>query len=297
MNTLVIGGTGTVGSAVVRELVARGAGVRVLTRNPAAARLPAGVEAVRGDLLDPATVRSVFDGHDGVFMLNPVSTTETHEGLMGVLGAAAAGVGRFVYLTIHRLETTPYLPHFASKRPVEQAVRESGLRWTILRPNNFFQNDLWCRAALLEHGVYPQPFGSAGLSRIDVRDIAEAAAIALTASGSEHEHRTYELAGPESLTAPATAAIWAEALDREVAYGGDDLDAWEAAACAQLPAWMAYDFRQMYSWFQTNGLVATDREVAALTALLGHAPRRFRDFARETAAQWLAPAGPDSSRG
>lgn len=290
MSTLVIGGTGTVGSAVVRELVARGVPVRVLTRHPERARLPDGAEAVAGDLLDPATVRSVFHGCSGVFMLNPVSPTETHEGLMGVLGAGAAGVRRFVYLTIHRLETTPYLPHFASKRPVEAALRESAMAWTLLRPNNFFQNDLWFREALLEHGIYPQPFGLAGLSRVDVHDIAEAAAIALTASDSAHERRTYELVGPEILTAQETAQIWGEVLGRHIAYGGDDLDAWERAARTQLPAWMAYDFRLMYGWFQAHGLAATPREVAALTELLGHEPRRFRAFAAETAREWSAVA-------
>jgi uncharacterized protein YbjT (DUF2867 family) len=286
MKTLVIGGTGTVGSMVVQELLARGAHVSVLTRKPEAARLPAGVTAIGGDLLDPKTVRSVFRGMDGVFMLNPVSPTETHEGLMGVLGAQAARVARFVYLTIHRLEQAPHFPHFASKRPIESALRESGLDWTLIRPNNFFQNDYWFKEVLLKYGVYPQPIGSAGLSRIDVRDIAEAAAIALTQPG--HAGQTYELAGPTALTGPETAASWSRALGRPIAYGGDDMDAWEQQAATMLPPWMAYDFRLMYEWFQTHGLVATQQELTTLGQLLGHAPRSYDAFVQETARAWTA---------
>jgi uncharacterized protein YbjT (DUF2867 family) len=286
MKTLVIGGTGTVGSMVVQELVARGAQVSVLTRKPETARLPAGVTAIGGDLLDPKTVRSVFRGMDGVFMLNPVSPTETHEGLMGVLGAQAARVARFVYLTIHRLEQAPHFPHFASKRPIESALKESGLDWTLIRPNNFFQNDYWFKEVLLKYGVYPQPIGSAGLSRIDVRDIAEAAAIALTQPG--HAGQTYELAGPTALTGPETAATWSRALSRPIAYGGDDMDAWEQQAATMLPAWMAYDFRLMYEWFQTHGLVATQQELTTLSQLLGHGPRSYEAFVQETARAWTA---------
>jgi uncharacterized protein YbjT (DUF2867 family) len=284
MKTLVIGGTGTVGTGVVQELLARGADVAVLTRKPDAVKLPAGATPIGGDLLEPATTRRIFRGIDGVFMLNPVSQTETHEGLMGILGAQAAGVKTFVYLTIHRLEQAPHFPHFASKRPLESALRESGMAWTLVRPNNFFQNDYWFKEPLLNYGVYPQPIGQAGLSRVDVRDIAEVAAVALTQPG--HDGKTYELAGPTALTGTETAAIWSRALNRPIAYGGDDMDAWEQQASTMLPPWMAYDFRLMYTWFQTKGLVATERELAETTAVLGHAPRSYEAFVQETARAW-----------
>ncbi|MFT3867676.1 MAG: NmrA family NAD(P)-binding protein [Nibricoccus sp.] len=287
MNILVIGGTGTVGSCVVSELVNRGATVRVLTRDPGKARLPAGVAAIQGNLLDPQTVRSVFRGMDGVFMLNALGTSETHEGLMGVMGAQQAGVRRFAYMTVHHLDRAPHFPHFGSKRPVESALQASDVEYTIVRPNNFFQNDHWFKDAILQ-GVYPQPIGSAGLSRVDVRDIAEVAAKALTESG--HERKIYELTGPEVLTGEKCAEIWTRALGRKVVYGGDDLDAWETGARAWLPDWLAYDLRMMYGWFQTHGLVADTGEVEKLTKLLGHAPRRLEHFAREIAPVWLSKA-------
>lgn len=286
MKVLVIGGTGTVGSAVVRELQARQVEVNVLTREEGKRdALPAGVRGVVGNLLDPATVRAAFAGMDGVFMLNPVSPTETHEGLMGANGARLAGVRRFVYMSVHGPESALHLPHFGAKIPVEMAVKSSGMAWTILRPNNFFQNDYWFKDALLQYGVYPQPIGEVGTSRVDVRDIAEAAAIALT--GGAHAGQVYNLVGAEPWTGTATAHAWSQALGRGIVYGGEDMDAWEQQSLQYLPAWMVFDFRLMYEHFQRHGLLATGEDVARQTALLGHAPRRFADFAAETAKAWL----------
>jgi uncharacterized protein YbjT (DUF2867 family) len=289
MKVLVLGGTGTVGSQVVAELVSRKAEVHVLTRNAEkAAALPSGARAVTGDLLEPATIRSAFQGMDGVFLLNPVSTTESHEGLMAVCGARLAGVKRLVYMSVQRADDVPYLPHFGSKVGVEAGVKASSFEWTILRPNNFYQNDAWFRDAILQYGVYPQPLGDAGVSRVDVRDIAEAAAIALTMGA--HAGQTYNLVGPEPLTGKGTAEIWSRVLGRPVAYAGNDLDAWEKQSLQYMPAWMVFDFRLMYQFFQEKGFQATLQDSERLTKLLGHPPRRFEDYARETAAAWKASA-------
>jgi uncharacterized protein YbjT (DUF2867 family) len=285
MKVIVLGATGTVGSQVVRELHARGVQVRALTRDPhKAEKLPADTEVVRGDLLDPGTVSTVFSGMDAAFLLNGVGTTECHEGLMAVNGARLGSVQRIVYLSVAQAERAPHLPHFGAKLPIEAAIRASGIPFTILRPNNFFQNDYWYEEALLKYGVYPQPIGQRGVSRVDVRDIAEAAAIALTGPG--HEGQIYELGGPDVLSGPGTAEIWGRALGRTVAYAGDDMDAWQRQAMQYLPAWMAFDFRLMYEHFHRTGLEISQEDLARLTALLGHAPRTFEAFAKETAEAW-----------
>lgn len=285
MTHLVLGGTGTVGSEVVRQLVERGEGVRVLTRSPdRAGGLPGEVEVVGGDLGDPSTLDGVFAGTDQLFLLNAVVPTELQEGLVALSEARRAGVRRIVYLSVQDAERGPHVPHFASKVALEEAVRQSGIPWTVLRPNNFFQNDVMFREALVEHGVYPQPIGSVGLSRVDVRDIARAAARALTGSG--YEDSIYTLAGPDPLTGEDCARIWGEALGREVRYAGDDLDAWEEQALEMLPAWMVYDFRLMYGMFQEEGMVATPEQMDETREILGREPRPFRAWAEETAAAW-----------
>jgi uncharacterized protein YbjT (DUF2867 family) len=203
---------------------------------------------------------------------------------MAVNGARMAGVKRLVYLSVPNLEQAPHLPHFGSKLSIETVIKASGISYTILRPNNFFQNDYWFKDAMLQYGVYPQPIGDIGLSRIDVRDIAEAAAIALTKSG--HEGQTYTLAGPHVHTGESTAEVWSRALGERIVYGGNDLDAWEQQSLEYLPAWMVFDFRLMYEFFQEHGLKASLAEAERQRKLLGHEPRSFEDFAAETASMW-----------
>ena len=283
MKILVTGGTGTVGSQVVQELLKRDADVSVLTRD-AKKPLPAGAKAVEGNLLDVSSVRQVFNGVDAVFLLNPVSQTETSEALMAVTAMRTAGVKRVVYVSVHDVDQAPWLPHFGSKVGVEAALKKSGMEYTILRPNNFYQNDYWFKDVLLQYSVYPQPIGSTGISRVDTRDIGEAAAIALTTG--EHGGQTYDLVGPEAVTGESTAKTWSSVLGKPIAYGGDDLDAWEAVQVNYLPHWMVFDFREMYLHFQQQGLKASAEAIARQTKLLGHAPRSFETFAAETAAAW-----------
>jgi uncharacterized protein YbjT (DUF2867 family) len=287
MKILVIGGTGTLGSQVVRELLARQANVRVLTRSTDKARnLPVGAQGVVGDLLNPDTVRSVFQGADSVFLLNAVSPTEAHEGLMALNGMRISGVKRVVYLSVHNVDQAPHLPHFGAKLPIETAIKSSGISYTILRPNNFYQNDLMFKDALLQQSVYPQPIGNKGLSRVDVRDIAEAAAVALTTDGFEGE--TYNLVGSDAYTGRTTAEAWSRALGKSIAYAGDDLDAWERQTLQLMPAWLVFDFRLMYAYFQAQGLRATPADIERQNELLGHAPRSFESFTKETAKMWQA---------
>lgn len=285
MKILVIGGTGTVGSQVVHDLLKHDVDITVLTRDEKKAeKLPEGVKFIIGDLLKVGTIRSIFHGMDSVFLLNVVSPTEAHEGLMAVNGARMAEVSKIVYLSVHDVDKAPHLPHFGAKIPIELAIKDSGIPYTILRANNFYQNDFWFKDAILEHGIYPQPIGDAGLSRVDIRDIAEVATLALL--HQTPANKTYNLSGPQILTGNSTAKIWSDVLQKPIKYAGNDLEAWEEQNKQYMPDWMIFDFKLMYAFFQRFGLQATKSDVDQLTALMGHPPRSFEDFARETKNMW-----------
>lgn len=287
MKIMVTGGTGTTGSRVVHELLARGAEVQVLTRNPerAGAIFPQ-ARAVAGDLLNPADLRPAFEGVDALFLLLAGVPSEAHEGLTAVALAREAGVRRIVYLSVHQTERPPrHVPHIGAKLLIESVIRESGIPYTFIRPNVFMQNDYWYQEALLEHAVYPQPIGDKGASLCDVRDIAEAAAITLTTDG--HEGEAYTIAGPRSFTGQQAARLWSDVLGKQVAYGGHEMEQWEQHQLRRgAPQWFALDLRMMFTAWQNDGLVATGEEIARLTRLLGHAPRSYEDFVVETASGW-----------
>ena len=287
MRHLVLGGTGTVGSIVVRGLLERGETVRVLTRSADRAKdLPKGAEAVLGDLTDPGTYEKVFSGYDNLFLLTANGPTDLMEGLAAVNEAKRTKAKRVVHLSIHDVEKCPEAPHFASKIAIEQALKALGVPHTILRPNNFYQNDHWFKDAILQYGVYPQPIGNVGISRVDTRDIGEAAVRALTEGG--HLGKTYALVGPDAVTGNSCAADFAKALGKPVAYGGDDLAAWAKSMAPYMPAWAVYDYALMYAMFQAKGLKATPAQFGETRTILGREPRTFSDFVKETTAAWKA---------
>ena len=289
MKHLVLGGTGTVGSLVVRGLLEKGENVRVVTRSADRGKdLPKGASFVVGDLADPTTYEKVFADYDNLFLLTANGPTDLMEGLAAVNEAKRTKAKRVVHLSIHDVEKILEAPHFASKIAIEAALAASGLPHTILRPNNFYQNDYWSKDAILQYGVYPQPLGDVGCSRVDTRDIADAAVRALTEDG--HLGKTYALVGPEPLTGERCAAEFSKALGKPVAYAGNDLDAWKKSMAPYLPAWAVYDYALMYAMFQKKGLVATSGQLAETRTILGREPRKFGDFVTEAVAAWSLKA-------
>lgn len=285
MKILVIGGTGKVGSEVVKELGKRGASVRALVRKQeASATLPTGVESVVGDLLDPVSIEKAMDGVDKLYLLNGVVSDELTQGLIAYDLAKKLKLKHVVYHSVFQAEKFKDVPHFAVKIVIESALKQFDVPYTVIRPNYFFQNDATFKAPLTEAGIYPVPLGTPGISAVDVRDIAEAAAIALTTDG--HEGKTYNLVGPELISGPGAAALWSKLLGRPVRYGGEDMESYEQQLRQMLPAWSAFDFRMMFQGYLERGFAAEAGDIETLTALLGHAPRRYEDFARETVTDW-----------
>jgi uncharacterized protein YbjT (DUF2867 family) len=282
MKILVTGGTGLVGSAVVKELRKRDVQVRILVRKDATAP-PEGVEVAVGDLLDPVSVQKAMEGTDKLYLLNAVAPDELTQGLIAYDIAKKMKLRHVVYHSVFRVEHFKDVPHFASKLAIENAMREFDLPFTVIRPNYFFQNDASLKGPL-GAGIYPMPLGGVGISAVDVRDIAEATAIALTSDG--HRGKTYNLNGPEVLSGPKVASIWSGLLGKEVRYAGDDMDAFEVQMRQRAPSWSAFDIRMMFEGYLQRGFVAEEGDRETLTALLGHAPRRYEDFARETILAW-----------
>ena len=286
MKVLVIGGTGSLGSGVIAALRRAGVKVRCMSRYANKLKsLPEGVEACVGDLEKPASLVAAFTGVEAVFLMTALSRNETLQGLAAVSAAKTAGVMKMVYLSVPMPPGSDHIPHYLGKIPIERTLRESGINYTILRPNNFFQNDyLWCRAAVMSYGVYPQPIGSVGLSRVDSRDVADAAVNAFTKPG--HDNKEYPVHGPDILTGESVARIFSKHLGREVRYGGDDLEAWAKQAQHMMPEWMVRDLRLMYDYFQKHGLIATPEDFAEQYKLLGREPRKFDDFVAEIVPIW-----------
>jgi uncharacterized protein YbjT (DUF2867 family) len=283
MKILVIGGTGKVGAEVVKELQKRKADLRLLVRKDGTP-MPPGVEVAAGDLLDPVSIEKAMHGVEKLYLLNAVSPDELTQGLIAYDLAKKLKLKHIVYHSVFRVEYFKDVPHFASKLAIESALREFEVPFTIIRPNYFIQNDATLKDALVNAGVYPMPLGDVGISVVDIRDIAEATAIVLTSD--EHNGETYNLNGPEAISGSKASSIWSTVLGKTIRYAGHDMDAFEEQMRNSAPSWSAFDIRMMFQGYLERGFVAETGDVERLTKLLGHTPRRYEDFAAETAALW-----------
>ncbi|MGW6293848.1 NmrA family NAD(P)-binding protein [Streptomyces sp. NPDC055058] len=202
---LVTGATGTVGRQVVAELLARGHAVRALTRDPAKAAFPAGVEVVHGDLAEPDTLVPALEGVTGLHLITfdggGFAPLETGPHLLE--RARAAGVRRVTVL------------HGGGPTPLEDAVRADGsVDWTVLMPVEFMANALEWAEGIVTGDEVREPFVSRLSAMVHEGDIGAVAAVALTEEG--HARQEYVITGPETLTVADKVAVLAAARGRDI---------------------------------------------------------------------------------
>ena len=280
MTILVIGATGNVGRPTVAGLLAKGESVRALSRSEEnLASLPDGVEGVIGDLETGNGLEAACTGVDRLFLITSNGETESARGLNAVQAATAAGIKHIVFLSVGNPSKEPAIPHYLAKLPIEEAIRNSGADYTFLRCNFFMQTDLSVIPVIKEHGIYAMPIGSIGNNRVDTRDIADCAVRALTEDG--HAGADYYLHGPDTISGPRAAEVYAQHFGREVHYGGDDVDRWGKPVEAFLPPWLLDSLKKMFLGQQLNGGIADAEAVAAAEKAVGHPLRTFDAFAAE----------------
>jgi uncharacterized protein YbjT (DUF2867 family) len=290
MSILVTGSTGTIGSQVLNQLSGSDAEVRGLTRSPGKAQFPADIKAVAGDLADVDSFRAALEGVSTLFLLVPNVADELTQAMQALTVAKEAGVKGIVYLSVYKGDTYADVPHFAGKNTVERMIAALDLPATVLRPAYFIQNDLHQKDPLLNAGIYGMPIGDKGISMVDIRDIGEAAARELLRrerAATPMPREVYALVGPDVLSGDDVAKIWSETLGRQIRYAGNDTTSLEKRMKTMMPAWHALDLRLMLDRYQSDGASATSEDVARLTNLLGHAPRSYRNFAKDAAVQWV----------
>ncbi|TCC60405.1 NAD-dependent epimerase/dehydratase family protein [Kribbella pittospori] len=217
---LVTGATGTIGSELVRQLVARGIPVRAMTREPGRMQPSAGIAITQGDFEDPASLRQATEDVREVFLLSaPGPRVPVHDRAM-VEAAAEAGVRKIVKLSAIGSTDEGMAGNWHAAG--EQAVRESGLAWTILRPAGFASNALRWVPAIRTGQPIPNLTGSGVHAFVDPRDVAAVAAEALLSADCDGQ--IYTLTGPELLSVPDQVTQVSEVLGRDLAVSDVPLE-------------------------------------------------------------------------
>lgn len=272
MAILVLGSTGTVGKELSRLLVEAGEDVRGATRG--STHPVPGVTPVRVELQDPETFGPALEGVTKLFVLSPSGGfSDAHALIAPLLRIALPQVERVVTMTAQGIEAIDELP----LRRIELEIEASGVPFVHLRPNWFSQNfhTFW-GDGVREHGVIALPAGEAKVGFVDTRDIAAAAAAALTTDDTSLLGRAYELTGPEAITHDEVAEILAEARGQGVRYDAVTDDGFRAiVGDAMSPEYL--EMLLMLFGSLREGAASTLAD--GVTQLTGQAPRSMRDYA------------------
>ena len=278
---LITGATGSIGTELVKFLAGNGVPLRAMVRDVKRAddlALP-GVELVVGDFDKPETLRTALSGIERAFLLTNSSERAEAQQMDFVQAARESGVAHLVKLSqIHADKESPvrFLRYHAK---VEAAIRESGMAHTFLRPNLFMQGLLAFSATIKNQNAFYAPIGNAKVSFVDIRDIAEVAAAALTQAG--HEDKTYDLTGPQALSHAQAAAYFSEVLGRQINFVDVTPDAMrETLLGFRMPAWQADGLIEDYAHYRRGE--AADIASGVQDAI-GKAPRNFENFVRDYA--------------
>lgn len=277
---LVIGGTGNVGRAVVAQLVATGADVRALVRDPDKAGLPSQVGPVPGDLTRPDTLDEALRGIESVFLVWVAPPAAAGPALERITKHAR----RVVYLSAPLKTPHPFfqasLPNPSSvlHEEIERLIQRSGVEWTFLRPGMLASNALaWWAPQIRSGGRVRWPCLAAPTAPIDERDLSAVAARTLLDNG--HAGAEYVLTGPQSLTQLEQLSTIGGAIGRALSIEEISPDEARREWAASWPAPVVEML--LKSWSAAIGHPAyVSSSVAEVT---GTPARSFFDWARDHA--------------
>jgi uncharacterized protein YbjT (DUF2867 family) len=268
---LVTGAMGNVGRELVRQLAADGEEVLALVRRDEDRdRLPPGARGVVGDLNRADTLVPALAGVRAAHLL------AGYDGQDELLAALReAGAERIT------LQSSSAAPGGDTTNAVaryhilaEQAVRDSGLAWTFIRPNSFMTNALRWLPQLRAGDTVRLPFADVPIAVIDPADIAAVAAAALTTD--RHEGQAYRVSGPQSLLPAEQVAILGAALGRDLRFEAQSNEEARAEMSASMPA----EYVEAFFSFFVDGTIDESTVLPTVEEVLGRPPGTFEQWAR-----------------
>jgi len=275
---LVLGATGHVGGPLATQLVAAKQPVKAASRRAA---VVTGTEAVRFDYADEKSYHAAFEGVDRAFVMLPSGYTNTVAYLQPVIQAAADRRVKVVLQTAMGVDADDKIPY----RQVELFLIRTGIPFVILRPNWFADNfhNFWLED--ITRGRIAVPAGEGRTSFIDVRDVAAAAASALTTD--RFDGHAFNLTGPKALSYADAAAILSNVSGRKISYTPIDDDTFiQSATQAGLPRDYAVFLASIFFPVRQGWMAGVTADVQTLT---GKPARSFEQYASDHVATFKIP--------
>jgi uncharacterized protein YbjT (DUF2867 family) len=279
---LFLGAPGLIGNQVIPALISAGISVLAGSRRGLSVGGAPGVDV---DMRDPKSLARAMQGAAAVGLVIPDVQDMELLGLNAVAAAKSAGVHRLLWFSSFGAKPDNQA-RFSRRHPaIDEAVRASGIPYTILRPNFFMQDfSAFYGPTIRTTGKIFLPLGDVRVSHLDLRDLAAAAVSALT--NDRHLNRTYDLSGPEALHTSQVAEQIGSAIGRTIRYQAISVAEMEASLRETgMDPWFSEGLAELYGWVRDSGLgsEATD----AAEQLLGRKANPFRQFAIDERSAWL----------
>jgi uncharacterized protein YbjT (DUF2867 family) len=275
-NVAIIGSTGQSASAWTDAFVAAGYAVRGLVRHPRLLPNRPGIRYRRFDLYDPSTYQPALEEIDTLALVTPADPRQP-EWEIGLINAARnTSVRRIIKLSVIGADFIfPLSPFARWHAEIEDALRTSGITHVILRPNFFMQN-LLMQKEVIESGIYMEPIGTASISFVNVRDIADIAVIA--ASGALDD-QALTLTGPEKLSGDEVAALLSKATGTAIHFVSPDISEFRATLLSRgMPEWHVAALAELYSLVQKRHGAYLGSTTSSIEEVTGQSPRTLEEF-------------------
>lgn len=276
----ITGSTGNIGSELVRLLSEDGASVRAVMRNFNKIQKLPGVSWLQADFADDSLLNAALAGTNRLFLLtgNRPGFGETQINI--IRAAERLGIKHIVKLSALGASPRTKSPLAMEHWQAEQALEESSMTWTILRPHVFMQNWLGEAAKTIreENAVYAA-IGDGRVPFIDARDIAAVAAEALL-HPEKHAGKRYVLTSGKAEGYQDLADAMTEVLGRKIEYKSLSMDEMRARLQQQGESpKMIESYLALAAYQKAGG--ATARVSESVSEVLGRPPRSILDFAKD----------------
>ena len=267
----VTGSTGQLGSRVATRLATLGRPQRLLVRDIARAPRLSDAEIVQASYEDGPLMRDALSGVQVLFLISGYGQTRVEQHYSAIDAAIAAGVERIVYTSF--LSAAPFatFTHAREHFLTEQRIRESGCRYTFLRPTFYLDRaPRW----FSNEGVVQGPAGNGTITWVSRDDLANVAVAVLTTDG--HNGASYEITGSQALTLAEAAEEFSRATGFPASYHPETIEEARASRAKFNPSdW------ELVAWVSTYGAIATgEMSVVSHTVevLTGHVPQMLTEY-------------------
>jgi uncharacterized protein YbjT (DUF2867 family) len=278
---LVTGGTGLIGSEVLRLLSQSGVAARALTRNPQKAKPRPGITWVPGDLSQPATLTTAFEGAKTLFLLTHYLEDMVELQLNAIAAARAAGVTHVVKASAFAASDHSNAPIGRWHYQVEKELQASGLGWTMLRPHHFMQNLLAQAEYVIKEGAIYSASGDGKIPYIDALDVAAVAFVTLTQPG--HHGKKHVLTGSEAISYRQAAEIIGAVIGKPLRFVDESPEEARARRVREgVPPAVIESILAIGAYQRAGGKTVTITNTVA--ELAGRPPRTVAEFVQAHAS-------------